>query len=100
MMNFGKGAEVMELANVADTISILNAATCASLANEKEASKQYYIKLLKANYKSPVVFITLSKYVNIIVHNIKNIYFKLRTVKSKGFSYQIINIAEIIIDTI
>ena len=60
MMNFGKGAEVMELANVADTISILNAATCASLANEKEASKQYYIKLLKANYKSPVVFITLS----------------------------------------
>ena len=47
-----------------------------------------------------VVFITLSKYVNIIVHNIKNIYFKLRTVKSKGFSYQIINIAEIIIDTI
>jgi Tfp pilus assembly protein PilF len=60
MINFGKGAEVMELANVADTISILNAATCASLANEKDASKEYYIKLLKANYKSPVVYITLS----------------------------------------
>ncbi|MCX6305544.1 MAG: hypothetical protein NT040_11300 [Bacteroidetes bacterium] len=60
MLNFGRGAEVLELANVSDTISILNAATCASLANEKEASKKYYIKLLKANYKSPVVFITLS----------------------------------------
>jgi len=60
MVNFGKGAEVMELANVSDTIAILNAATCASLANEKEASKQFYLKLLKANYKSAPVFITLS----------------------------------------
>jgi len=60
MTNFAKGAEVMELANVSDTIAILNAATCATLANEKEASKMYYIKLLKANYKSPAVFITLS----------------------------------------
>jgi hypothetical protein len=60
MLNFGRGAEVMELANVADTLSILNAATCASLANEKEASKGYYLKLLKANYKTPAVYITLS----------------------------------------
>ena len=60
MINFGKGADVMELANVTDTSSILNAATCASLANEKEASKQYYLKLLKSNYKSPVLYITLS----------------------------------------
>jgi tetratricopeptide (TPR) repeat protein len=59
-VNFGKGAEVLESANVSDTISILNAATCASLANDKEASKKYYIKLLKANYRSPVVYITLS----------------------------------------
>ncbi len=60
MVNFGRGAEVLELAKVSDTISLLNAATCASLANEKEASKQFYGKLLKANYKSPVVYITLS----------------------------------------
>lgn len=60
MLNFGKGAEVLELVNVSDTISILNAATCASLANDKEASKGYYIKLLKANYKSPVLFMTIS----------------------------------------
>jgi len=60
MINFGKGADVMELANVSDTIAILNAATCASLANDKEASKQYYLKLLKANYKSPTMYTTLS----------------------------------------
>ncbi|MDP1624120.1 MAG: hypothetical protein Q8M08_17490 [Bacteroidales bacterium] len=60
MINFAKAAEVIELANVPDTISILNAATCASLANETELAKQYYIKLLKADYKSPIVFITLS----------------------------------------
>jgi Tfp pilus assembly protein PilF len=60
MLNFARGAEVMELANVSDTIALLNAATCASLANEKEASKQYYIKLLKSDYKSPVAYITLS----------------------------------------
>ena len=60
MMNFGRSAEVLELANIQDTTAILNAAACATLANEKEASKGYYIKLLKANYKSPTVFITLS----------------------------------------
>lgn len=60
MLNFGKGAEVIELANVTDTLSLMNAATCASLANEKDFAKQYYIKLLKGNYKSPALFITLS----------------------------------------
>ncbi len=60
MNNFGNGAEVLELANVSDTLGLLNAATCASLANEKEASKQYYLKLLKANYKSQALYITLS----------------------------------------
>lgn len=60
MMNFGRSAEVMELANIPDTTSMLNAAACATLANEKDASKQYYEKLLKANYKSINVFITLS----------------------------------------
>ncbi len=60
MINFGRGAEVLELAKISDTISLLNAATCASLADEKAASKEYYIKLLKANYKSPTVYVTLS----------------------------------------
>ncbi len=60
MLNFGKGAEVIELANVTDTLSLMNAATCASLANEKDYAKQYYLKLLKGDYKSPSLFITLS----------------------------------------
>ena len=60
MLNFGRGADVMELANIPDTSSLLNAAICASLSGEKEASKMYYIKLLKLNYKSPSLYITLS----------------------------------------
>ena len=60
MVNFSKGAEVLEMANVPDTVSLLNAATCASLANEKESAKDLYIKLLKLNYKSPQVFMTIS----------------------------------------
>jgi Tfp pilus assembly protein PilF len=60
MKNFGKAAEVMEMAKVSDTISMLNAATCASLANDKDATKLYYTKLLKANYKSVNVYIALS----------------------------------------
>ena len=60
MTDFGRGAETLELANVPDTIGMLNAATCASLANDKESAKKYYILLLKNNYKSPTVFVTLS----------------------------------------
>ena len=39
MSNFAKGAEVIEASGIADTLSLLNAATCASLANEKAAAK-------------------------------------------------------------
>lgn len=60
MANFSKGADVMELANIPDTVSLLNAATCASLANDKESSKKLYLKLLKLDYKSPQLFITIS----------------------------------------
>jgi predicted Zn-dependent protease len=60
MLNFGKGAEVLELLSVSDTISILNAATCASLANDRESTKFYYLKLLKENYKTPAVYMSIS----------------------------------------
>ncbi|MCK9203918.1 MAG: tetratricopeptide repeat protein [Bacteroidales bacterium] len=60
MLAFAKGAEVIEVSNISDTLSLLNAATCASLANEKSAAKEYYLKLLKGNYKSQVVYISLS----------------------------------------
>jgi len=60
MIDFEKGAEVLELANISDTSSLLNAATCASLANDRESSKKLFLKLLKMNYKSESLYITLS----------------------------------------
>lgn len=60
MSNFGKAAEVLEAANYQDTTSLLNAAACASLANDREGGKFYYQKLLKANYKSVTVYQALS----------------------------------------
>jgi tetratricopeptide (TPR) repeat protein len=60
MNNFGKSAEVLEPVNITDTLSLLNAALCAGLANEKAAEKGYYLKLLNGNYKSPNIYSTLS----------------------------------------
>lgn len=60
MENFGKGAEVIEIANVSDTLSLMNAATCAQLANERESAKQYFLKLLKGNYKSASLYVSLA----------------------------------------
>ncbi|MEI7983397.1 MAG: tetratricopeptide repeat protein, partial [Bacteroidota bacterium] len=60
MMAFAHGAEVIEVSNITDTLSLLNAATCASLANERTSSKEYYLKLLKGNYKSATIYISLS----------------------------------------
>jgi len=60
MTNFAKGAEVIEMAKITDTLSLMNAATCAALANDREHAKEYNIKLLKGNYKSIALFITLS----------------------------------------
>ncbi|MCK9219131.1 MAG: tetratricopeptide repeat protein [Bacteroidales bacterium] len=60
MKAFSNGADVIDLAKVSDTLSLLNAATCAALANEREFAKEYYIRLLKGNYKSPALFMALS----------------------------------------
>ena len=60
MINFSKSAEVLEMAGISDTTSMLNSAACATLANEKEGAKEQYLKLIKSNYKSVSVFIALS----------------------------------------
>ncbi len=60
MLAFAKAAEVIEMSSLTDTLSLLNAATCAALANEKLAARDYYLKLLKGDYKSPSVYISLS----------------------------------------
>ncbi len=60
MINFGKSAEVLETVNVIDTLSLLNGALCAGLANEKKIEKEYYLKLLVGNYRSPNVYSIIS----------------------------------------
>jgi hypothetical protein len=60
MINFGKSAEVLEAVNITDTLSLLNGALCAGLANDREAAKGFYLKLLKGNYKSANLYGSLS----------------------------------------
>lgn len=60
MTNFANGADVIAIAGIADTSSLLNAAYCASLANEPAAAKKYYLDLLKGNYQSPALYMSLS----------------------------------------
>jgi len=60
MINFGKSAEVLETVNITDTLSLLNGALCAGLANDREAAKGFYLKLLKGNYKSSNLYGSLS----------------------------------------
>ncbi len=60
MVYFGNSANVLEPIEITDTLSLLNGAIMAGLAKEKEAEKGFYLKLLKGNYKSPNVYVTLS----------------------------------------
>jgi tetratricopeptide (TPR) repeat protein len=60
MLSFANGADVIEVANISDTLSLLNAATCASLANEQDYARKYYEKLLKGGYKSPAIYMSIS----------------------------------------
>jgi tetratricopeptide (TPR) repeat protein len=59
MVHFGKAADIAE-ALTPDTLSLLNAALCAGLAKERDAEKAYYLRLVKTNYKSPNVYVSLS----------------------------------------
>ncbi len=60
MENFGRSAEVLEVIGMTDTLSLLNAALCAGMANDRGAAKGYYLKLLQGNYKSPSLYSSLS----------------------------------------
>ncbi len=60
MENFGKSADVLEMVNFKDTTSLLYAAVCAGLAEEKESAIGFYKKLLNANYKSANLYFSLS----------------------------------------
>ncbi len=60
MTYFGRSAEVLEVMNITDTLSLLNGALCAGMAHEKAAEKDFYLRLIKGNYKSPNVYSTIS----------------------------------------
>ncbi len=60
MTNFGRSAEVLEVIGMTDTLSLLNAALCAGMANERGSARDYYLKLLQGNYKSPSLYSSLS----------------------------------------
>lgn len=60
MENFGRSADVLEIVNFKDTTSLLNAAACATLADEKESAIVYYKKLINANYKTANLFVSMS----------------------------------------
>jgi clan AA aspartic protease (TIGR02281 family) len=60
MLAFEKSANTFSVINISDTLSLFYAAACAGLANERGKAKEYYIQLIKANYKSPALYIALS----------------------------------------
>jgi hypothetical protein len=60
MTAFENGAGAYAIMNLSDTISLFYAAACATMVPDREKAKQYYLQLIKANYKSPTVYVSLS----------------------------------------
>ena len=60
-MNYFAGAvDVIAVADLADTVAMLNTAYCATLAKDYENAKKYYLMLLENNYKTPAIYVSLS----------------------------------------
>jgi len=60
-MNYFAGAvDVIAVADLADTVAMLNTAYCASLGEDLESAKKYYLMLLEAGYQTPAIFVSLS----------------------------------------
>lgn len=60
MKFFAAGADVIGIAQVSDTASLLNAAYCAAIARDSKSSIKYYEELLKGGYKSVNLYVQLS----------------------------------------
>jgi len=60
MENFAKAVDLIAIADIPDTVAMLNTAYCATLAEEPQIAKKYYLMLLDNNYKTPAVFVNLS----------------------------------------
>ena len=60
MQSFENASKMLKVLSITDTLSLMNAALCAGLANDRASAKKYYIELLEGNYKSPNVYLNLS----------------------------------------
>lgn len=60
MISFDRSYSALASINVPDTLSLFYAATCASLANDRNQAKKYYMDLLKLKAKSVVIYSSLS----------------------------------------
>ncbi len=60
MTSFEKGANTLAVMSLSDTLSLFYAAACATMVPDKAKAKEYYLQLIKANYKSPTIYISLS----------------------------------------
>jgi len=61
MLSFDKSYSALAAINIPDTLSLFYAATCASLANERNQAKTYFIDLLKLKAKSVNIYVSLSE---------------------------------------
>jgi len=61
MVSFDKSYSSLAAINVPDTLSLFYAATCASLANERNQAKTYFVDLLKLKAKSVNIYVSLSE---------------------------------------
>ena len=60
-MNYFAGAvDVIAVVDLVDTVAMLNTAYCATLAEDVENAKKYYLMLLEAGYQTPAIFVSLS----------------------------------------
>lgn len=60
MSNFDKTAAIKAIFGETDTSATYNAALCAELAKNSVKAKDYYIKLIKANYHQPLIYSSLA----------------------------------------
>jgi hypothetical protein len=60
MTSFENGANAYSIINLSDTLSLFYAAACASMIPDRAKAKEYYLQLIKANYKSAAVYVSLS----------------------------------------
>jgi tetratricopeptide (TPR) repeat protein len=77
MNNFDKTATINGIFGLTDTLATYNAALCAELGRNPDKAKDYYIKLIKANYHQPLIYASLAN----IYTNKKDTASALSTIK-------------------